>query len=557
MNVNTPQSETKKVYLDDEFEKFWNMLDNNENFALLRYGDGERAIMEGRQVLAQEGWHSPDYIGSLGKALLETIEYDSDKLFKGISCPCCDQSAFHWYSSRIKNKKSITFANVFVNGNYHKFKNRFSSLKRDAVFIGNYRSVDKKIGSLNILKYYTVSDDCFSFWDENARSMLEKIKQEFGRRSDLLYVVSAGPMSEPIIVDLLKHNPNNCYIDFGSSIDEFTHEVKTRPYMLLESPYSKLRCWMYNLQRVDFDVSVVMNLYRRPETLEMQLNAIENQTHKPKEILLYQDGTGDTFKISESIKKRFNIIEISPVNRGVWERFRFAKKASSSYVCIFDDDTIPGKSWLENCWEQMQEQEGLYGTIGIVLNEPEFYPYGDYIRIGWDNNNTSRCQVDFVGHSWFFKREWINYIFIDTEEMQALKVAGEDIAFSFKLQKHGIKTFVPPHPPSMKELWGATPELAFKYGVADVAISSESKNLDLFNKAIRLAISGGFYTVSSERKGYYDKLSIKMGLKSYLEILFKKIYSKRSYKIDNVKYRIYNIFNVKIKTKKVVADRKF
>ena len=34
-------------------------------------------------------------------------------------------------------------------------------------------------------------------------------------------------------------NPNNKYIDVGSSIDEFTHGRKTRPYMDPKSNYSK------------------------------------------------------------------------------------------------------------------------------------------------------------------------------------------------------------------------------------------------------------------------------------------------------------------------------
>ena len=115
-----------KIYLDKEFDKIWAKIENKENFALLRYGDGERAIMCGQSVKAIEGWISPNYISKLGKDLLSTLELDDDNIFYGISCPCCDPAAYIWYLNKIKNK-NITFANIWVNANYQKFKDKFST----------------------------------------------------------------------------------------------------------------------------------------------------------------------------------------------------------------------------------------------------------------------------------------------------------------------------------------------------------------------------------------------------------------------------------------------
>jgi GT2 family glycosyltransferase len=52
-------------------------------------------------------------------------------------------------------------------------------------------------------------------------------------------------------------------------------------------------------------------------------------------------------------------------NLGVWARFAYALNASTEYVCIFDDDTIPGNRWLENCLNTIQTHNGLLGTAGI------------------------------------------------------------------------------------------------------------------------------------------------------------------------------------------------
>ena len=112
---------------------------------------------------------------------------------------------------------------------------------------------------------------------------------------------------------------------------------------------------------------------------------------------------------------------------------------------------------------EMQKRSGLYGTIGILCNEPAYYD-GSYTRIGWANSNNATAMVDFVGHSWFLKTEWLDYLFENTEELQSYKICGEDMTLSQKLQEHGVSTFVPPHPKNNTELWGSLPEYSYKFG---------------------------------------------------------------------------------------------
>lgn len=539
-----------KTYLDQEFDKFFTKIKNNENFAFMRNADGERSIMLGESVAAQEGnWTSPNYISELGKAIYDSLNIVDDNAFYAISCPCCDRPAYYWYKTRIPSKNT-TFANLWINKNYRRFPSTFETISRDAILIANFRAENKKIGNLNILKHYKINDDCISFWENEASKMLEKIKNDFGGRNDLLYVVSAGPMSGPIIADLFKNNPDNCYVDFGSAIDGYYRDGISRPYMVKGNIYAERNCWMDNPQTTDFDVSVVLNLYKRPENLELQLKAIEEQTLKPKEILLYQDGTSDTVKIPDNLEDKFNFIEISPENIGVWGRFNFAKKANSKYVCVFDDDTIPGKSWLENCHSEMLKNEGLYGTIGIMLEEGmEKYPESGYFRIGWDGNIDKTIQVDFVGHSWFFKKDWLNYLFEGTEELQKIKIAGEDIGFSMKLQQKGIKTFVPPHPPDDTSSWGSLPEFAFKLGCSNTIISTNENGLKSLNMAVKKSLDMGFQPLIQRDKKYID--SVKKMLKDLQDsTLLEKIFSIKKIYRQGQLYKIIRVFGFKISLKK-------
>ena len=72
--------------------------------------------------------------------------------------------------------------------------------------------------------------------------------------------------------------------------------------------------------------------------------------------------------------------------------------------------------------------------------------------------------------------------------------AGEDIAFSYALQQHGINTYVPPHPITDQSLWGSLPEKSKQYGIDSVATGmfnfhNFKKSLTYFkNKGFKLII---------------------------------------------------------------------
>ncbi len=483
-------NKAKRISLNKEFDRFWDKIEKRENISILRFADGERAIMMGKSVTAQEGgWASPNYVSKLGKDLLKSLEINDNRVYYAISCPCCDNAAYYWYSTRISNI-NITFANLWINANYTKFIKSFEKLQREAIIITNFRAERKKIGNIKILKYYSVGDNCIDFWEKEGERLISEIKKDFGDKKDLLYVVSAGPMSEPIISELFKNNPDNCYIDFGSSIDKYYRGKITRPYEDRKSIYGKRNCWMYNPEIINFDVSVVLTLYKRPEKLLEQIEAIENQTLKSKEILLFHDASDSPidFGLYEMIKPRItNYIKVEN-NVGTWGRFAVGLLARSKYVCFFDDDTIPGKRWLENCHTEIQKRKGLYGTIGIDSWNLRNYPYNSYKRWGWDAFCDSTKEVDFVGHSWFLEKDWLGTMWINSSSFYKFKYVAEDAFLSYSLKKWlKIKTFVPPHPKNQIELFGSIPEKALKYGQEkDIAIGFNVTQLDNMNKALNL-----------------------------------------------------------------------
>jgi len=490
-------SKIDKMFLDSEFSKIWQKVEDGENITILRYGDGERAIMTGKVVIAQEGWKSTDYVSQLGNDLLDSLKLIDDKVYYGVSCPCCDLEAYYWYKTRI-NAPNITFANLWVNANYTKFIKRFEVLKRDAVVIANHRAEGKPIGNLNILKYYTIGDDCINFWDKNKDELLTQIKSDYGNDRNLLFVISAGPMSEPIIADLFRNNPDNCYLDFGSSIDKYFHEKQTRPYEDKNSVYAKQNCWMYKPGSVNFDVSCILTVYKRPDQLSEQIKALENQTLRPKEIIIFHD------KVEGDVEDKAPIMDSDLVsnhikvdrNVGVWGRFAGGLLAKSKYVCFFDDDTIPGTRWLENCHMHIIKRKGLYGTIGIDSWNLKNYPFRSFRRWGWDGPSKSVKEVDLVGHSWFLEKDWLGVMWINSRKLFEFKYVGEDMFLSFSLKKWlGIKTYVPPHPPQKVEYYGSLPKKALEYGQQkDIAIGYNDVHFRKMNSAINQILKMGFPT---------------------------------------------------------------
>jgi len=437
--------------------------------------------MTGQPVKAQEGWSSSGKT-LLGKTLKASLQIDMPNFYYGISCPCCDSAAYYWYLRNVKSS-NVTFSNIWLNGNFKAFQNDFQKLERDAVLITNWRGKGKKYGRLNVKRHYVVSDDCVKFWEEDGEKLINQIIAETGYEKNLLYVVSAGPLSCVIIAALFKNNPDNCYIDFGSATDLMTHERITRPYMIDGNPYAEQSCWMFDRKKISLDVDVVLTCYKRPQILAQQLDAIKNQTLKPRRIFLYQDGIDGYYKINlnDKILNEFDAYKIAEKNGGVWKRFEFAEEiCKSPYVCLFDDDTIPGARWLENCHMNSLQNRGVYGTNGILLTKPEKYPQ-NFLSIGWHKSNVKTCAVDFVGHSWFFEREYLQWM-LEKPYAKNYKLCGEDMTLSFAASEHGFGTYVPQHPAQILSLWGSQPEFGWKYGRDENAISMSSANLKIMRK---------------------------------------------------------------------------
>lgn len=272
------------------------------------------------------------------------------------------------------------------------------------------------------------------------------------------------------------------------------------------------------------DVTVVLTAYKRIDSLKLQLDAISAQTQKPKEIWLFQDKVAKDYfiTIQDQLLEAFDNVYIANENIGVWGRFEFARKAKTKYVCIFDDDTIPGERWFENCFNNITIQSGIYGAIGIVLFENTEYPSTGFCRVGWARPNKKVREVDFVGHSWFLETRWLDFMMDEAIDMKKYKYAAEDMSLSYAASLHGIKTYVPEQPFGKYELWGSQPDLGTILGEGSVALSSNG-NWSRMNKAVLELLDNDWNCLYKRKQKYVSQVEAESN-SAHRKLVLQKIY---------------------------------
>lgn len=227
-------------------------------------------------------------------------------------------------------------------------------------------------------------------------------------------------------------------------------------------------------------ITVILNGFRRPHTLKQQYDAIKNQTVGDTKIILWANSIQDSIDQypPEVVSQCESVMSNS--NFGVWGRFSIALNASTEYVTVIDDDTIPGPKWFENCLNTMNTHEGVLTTRGITANlgHDHMYPNPEsYEYFGWCKPNEEVKRVDVGCHSWFFKKEWLRAFWAEMPRTIPMR-CGEDMHISYAVKKHfGLNTYVPPHPADDMDMWGSDPESAQLYGVDGRGCSQSSEAL--------------------------------------------------------------------------------
>jgi len=238
-------------------------------------------------------------------------------------------------------------------------------------------------------------------------------------------------------------------------------------------------------------VTVVLNGYKRQNTLAEQIEKLKNQTHPIEKIFYFNLKSNDPqFTPDYELLAREGIEYAETSHHyGVWGRFTFALNATTDFVCIMDDDIAPGKKYIENCVKSYEKQPGVYGTLGSAV-DPKTKQFCNY---GWkENNNDKAVQVNYLYQTWFMPREVLHAFWSEMvpEDLTRKRRIGEDMTVSLMAKKKlGLKSYVAPHPSNDQDLWGNI--IGHKYGVDDFAVHLNSDLQIAMRKYLDHAIKSG------------------------------------------------------------------
>lgn len=184
-------------------------------YALVRFGDGERALMEGSPIAGIDGWVYRGGPHWLQQPLLDALACDDEGYHVGRSCPCCDPDSSAYFEPRIGVPPARrTFANLFVNANWPRFQEKL-----------NVGALDQFTIVASVGGTIPIPVNCV----EHELDLDPILAQMFASAKPLL--VSGGPVAKVLVHRYWREAPQpQIILDVGSALDPALKRRGTRPY---------------------------------------------------------------------------------------------------------------------------------------------------------------------------------------------------------------------------------------------------------------------------------------------------------------------------------------
>lgn len=179
-------------------------------------------------------------------------------------------------------------------------------------------------------------------------------------------------------------------------------------------------------------ITVILTAYKRDYFRE-QISAIRSQTGVEIDtIFLWQNEAH--VNVDQMRESGVKLVK-SDHNFKFWGRFSLAFMARTSFVAIFDDDMVPGEEWLANAIRCCQQHNCIAGANGRIFDGKS-----DWYRVGDQGRVLADTPVDFVGHCWVFRTEYLKAFFVERPHSFE---NGEDLHFSLSAKlNYGIDSYV-------------------------------------------------------------------------------------------------------------------
>jgi hypothetical protein len=203
------------------------------------------------------------------------------------------------------------------------------------------------------------------------------------------------------------------------------------------------------------DVTIILTTYERPAYLRRQLQALNAQTIQPKELWVWANA-GEVQQDARALSSVHALVFRCNGNLGGWPRFERALHARTKYVCILDDDTIPGPQWLQTALERIRlaESDPEVGTICVAAAGEIFREDNadsSYI-VGPQSPRGEEVDVDIGRGGWVFAKDLLRPFIVNPPPGDGR--VGWDFHLAVNLQLQNILTVVLPYEQGNTSKWG-------------------------------------------------------------------------------------------------------
>lgn len=238
----------------DDLEFFNQKLCSGEPFSLVRFGDGEMMIINGEATDLSSKYNGEHrYIpGRLIDEqqrirLAESLTYKSNRYYVGIACPCCVgmENFQKLKKSSAQAESQLTWANIFVNANYHPFlKHTTPLLATRKVAMVCHERADVGGLSFSVEKKFLVGGNS---WIDDYQRLQQELDVVFNVLEDedesWVVLFCAGVLSNIVVKEMTEKYPRHTYIDLGSVYDIKMRLGKTRKYLKGSKNLKKVCVW--------------------------------------------------------------------------------------------------------------------------------------------------------------------------------------------------------------------------------------------------------------------------------------------------------------------------
>lgn len=219
-------------------------IEHGHHISFSKFCDGEWAVICNQEINNKEFWFDPKNQNDQlkRKALIDAFKYKNDRYFIGITCVNVFGLQTHRAMKQLsgQDEPHLTWADIWVNSNYKYYTENIIPLFNNKNVILFYNE-NGKIENLPFKPYMTFPVK-HNAWEYNW-NIIEEAKFFITTQDikNMIFLFCCGPFGNILCHQLTKHEPQNIYLDIGSTLNPYLQSAGfDRDYYMGDNYFSNM-----------------------------------------------------------------------------------------------------------------------------------------------------------------------------------------------------------------------------------------------------------------------------------------------------------------------------